>query len=915
MTSAPGLVPGSTLKLHGIQVPRYVRPRFRDSNKEDLHPPNSPKLSESAVLGGSNVDLLAREDALDLIVRRASSLTGPPLAVASANLDHINHFGHGSRWAGSLGASEETEWLTLLDGAPLVAQAKKVTNCEWPRLAGSDLTWPLLEAAEAGGLRVGFLGGRPEAHKLVRDRLAKDFAGLEVAGYWAPERSVLSDVKASLKLAAEVASVNVDILFVCLGKPRQELWIKDFGHLTRSRVLLAFGAAVDFLAGTMRRAPGAVQDAGLEWAWRLVLEPRRLASRYLVDGPAAYLKLHRFSHAEAVLPATNTKAIPAGSRAQAQFLPASVMAGNPSSSFFPLDRHTEVAVLIVTYNSEANVPLLLADLRYETAEQSIKVVVADNSPGNATMDLLAAQPDVHAFRTGGNLGYAAGINLAKRRAGTADAYLVLNPDVRIERGSVNNMLKRMRKSSAGVVVPLLLEDDGSIYPSLRHEPSLSRALGDALFGSHIPDRPSWLSEMDFDPQSYAAPHPVDWATGAALLIRAGVAEAVGDWDERYFLYSEETDFLRRVRSSGATVWFEPDARMQHSRGASGSSPSLDALMATNRIRYVRKFRPAGYAWTFHAAVLLSALLRAPRGGSKGLLSALTNERRWEELPHTDTTFEASLMPEVSVVIPAHNEEAVLGRTLTPLAPYVAAGRIEAVVVCNACTDNTAGVARSFPGVHVVEIPEASKVAALNEADRIAKTWPRVYLDADIELHPAALSTLASALAGGARLAARPDFVYDSRHAHWLVQAYYRARYRMPSQHAHLWGAGIYAVSSEGHARISTFPQLTADDLFVDSLFDGTEKAVLHTAPVVVRTPRTITDLDAILRRTYRGNAQQAVPVSAASRLPELLRTIRGPVSVLDAAVYGIFALRGRVAGRKAGRAAWERDESSRCADS
>lgn len=909
MTSAPGILPRGRRTPAGIHIPRHMEPR----------PQRIPYVGTRATtvlrpyrltLGGSTVHLMEFEEAVKYILARTHDPATAPLAVASANLDHVKHFGHEARWEGALESPGSVEWLTLLDGAPLVAQARRVSGRIWPRLAGSDLTWPILEAAARAGLAVGFLGGQLHTQRLVQERLTADLPALNVAGCWAPERSDVENPAASRLLAAEIAASEVDLLFVCLGKPRQELWIKEHGHLTGAKVMLAFGAAVDFLAGTVRRAPETVRDAGLEWAWRLALEPRRLANRYLVDGPAAYLKLQRHSGGESAdsRPA-GFVGLPQGEARPGHTDRKALPDARPA--FSAVHHRTEVAVLVVAYNSEATLPLLLDDLRNETAEQSIKVIVADNSPTSATMDLLAGHGDVHAFRTGGNLGYAAGINLAMQRAGAADGYLVLNPDIRVEAGSVAKLRQRMHKSAAGAVVPLLLDDEGSIYPSLRREPSLSRALGDAMFGSRFRYRPGFLSEMDYAAEDYIRPHQVDWATGAALLIRPDVIAAVGDWDERYFLYSEETDYLRRIRDCGATVWFEPAARMHHSRGASGSSASLDALMAANRVRYVRKHRPGAYAKAFHGAVILSALLRSPLDGGSQILSAIVRESRWKGLPHSDSTLDPSLMPKASVIIPAHNEEAVLGRTLAPLAPYVEAERIEVVVVCNSCTDSTARVARSFPGVRVLEIPEASKVAALNEAEQIAENWPRLYLDADIELHPAALSALVHALAGDDWLAARPEFVYDSSQADWLVRAYYRARYRMPSQRAHLWGAGAYALNAEGRRRFGEFPRLIADDLFVDALFQPEEKTILNTMPVVVRTPRTVSSLRAILRRTYRGNDEQQMRAPGGAKLVELLGTVRGPMSAFDAMAYAAFALDGRRRPRRGAPAGWERDESSR----
>jgi hypothetical protein len=166
------------------------------------------------------------------------------------------------------------------------------------------------------------------------------------------------------------------------------------------------------------------------------------------------------------------------------------------------------------------------------------------------------------------------------------------------------------------------------------------------------------------------------------------------------------------------------------------------------------------------------------------------------------------------------------------------------------------------------------------------------------------------------LAARPAFRYDTSGASWLVRTNYRARGRVPANARGLWGAGAYALSRAGHDRLGEFPALTGDDYYVDRLFSGSEKAVVATVPVVVRTPRTAASLLAVLRRTYRGNAQQDerfAGQSASRTLRELLSSVRGPLTAVDAAVYAAFAVAGRrrpLVGRRPATA-WERDESSR----
>lgn len=249
-------------------------------------------------VGNVRIDLVDRAAALGLIFDSFS--TADPLAVVSANLDHLHHFADDTAWTSRLPAAPAAEdprgemrWLTLLDGTPLVRKVHSLTGIEWPKLSGSDLIEPILATAAERGLTVGFLGGSAETHAQLRTSVGAKLPGLRIAGTWAPARTEIDDRRRSAEIAADIRAANIDILVVGLGKPRQENWIAAFGLVTGARVLLAFGAAVDFLAGRVRRAPNIVAAMGGEWAWRLILEPRRLGRRYLIQGPPAFLQLHR----------------------------------------------------------------------------------------------------------------------------------------------------------------------------------------------------------------------------------------------------------------------------------------------------------------------------------------------------------------------------------------------------------------------------------------------------------------------------------------------------------------------------------------------------------------------------------------------------------------------------------------------
>lgn len=580
--------------------------------------------------------------------------------------------------------------------------------------------------------------------------------------------------------------------------------------------------------------------------------------------------------------------------------------------FMTADESADFAVIVVTYNSADDIGDLIDSLRPEAADLRLRLIVADNDSTDGTADIVAAQRDVGLVPTGGNRGYAGGINAAMRHAGDADAILILNPDLRVGAGAIRRLFDRLRSdASLGIIVPRILDENGTTAWSLHREPSLLRAASDALFGRHWPGRPAALSEYIREPTSYESARIVDWATGAAMLIRRETADRIGEWDERFFLYSEETDFFRRSRSAGARTLYEPKASVTHRGGGSGVTNDLIALTEVNRIRYFEKHHP-GTAWLYRGIVIIGEQLRRGDPTHARARWALWRRDRWGALPGPSWGEASADCPQCAVIVPAHNEAAVIGRTLRPLSALAEAEQIELVVACNGCTDDTASRAAALAGVRVIEAPEASKTAALNAGDAETTLWPRVYLDADIVLSPRALAAVVSRLNDGDVPAARPAALVDTSHSSQIVRRYYRAREHMPGLSAHLWGAGVYALSESGHDRIGAFPEVIADDFYVDSMFAPHEKTVVSTEPVIVQAPRDARALLAVFTRARRGPAQQSADTGA-STARELARSIRGPQSALDAATFAWVALRARREARRSrgDGPSWERDDTAR----
>lgn len=148
----------------------------------------------------------------------------------------------------------------------------------------------------------------------------------------------------------------------------------------------------------------------------------------------------------------------------------------------------DCGIVIVTYNSERHIGKLLDSLPAAVGGLSTRCLVVDNASADQTVLAIRDRGDACAVEAGRNLGYAGAINLARARIGSCSALLVLNPDLVLEPGAVTELYRALAQPGTGIAVPRLLSDDGRLYLSTRREPSLSRALGEALFGGRWPAR-------------------------------------------------------------------------------------------------------------------------------------------------------------------------------------------------------------------------------------------------------------------------------------------------------------------------------------------------------------------------------------------------------------------------------------------
>lgn len=165
----------------------------------------------------------------------------------------------------------------VADGMPLVWASRGALP---ERVAGADLLYDLCERAATEGWKVFFLGGRPETSKVAIENLVKRYPGLQVSGCYSPPFGSWNEEQNS-EIARRIHEARPDLLIGAFSMPQGEKWLCQNVRRLDVPLSVQLGAALDFAAGAVSRAPHWMQVSGMEWAYRLAMEPRRLTRRYV----------------------------------------------------------------------------------------------------------------------------------------------------------------------------------------------------------------------------------------------------------------------------------------------------------------------------------------------------------------------------------------------------------------------------------------------------------------------------------------------------------------------------------------------------------------------------------------------------------------------------------------------------------
>ena len=245
-----------------------------------------------------------------------------------------------------------------------------------------------------------------------------------------------------------------------------------------------------------------------------------------------------------------------------------------------------LTVVTVTYSPGSHLDRFLSSLTVAT-DRKVRVIIADNgSTDGAPEEAVQRYPGTELLRTGGNLGYGTAVNRAVATLPAGDEFVVVaNPDVVWGPDSIDLLLDAAaRWPQAGSLGPLIRDPDGSVYPSARHLPSLIRGGMHAVVGFAWKANP-WTKSYRQE-RLEPSERPVGWLSGSCLLVRRSAFDAIGGFDERYFMYMEDVDLGDRLGRAGWLNVYVPGSEILHDKGHSTGRDPARNLTAHHTSTYI-----------------------------------------------------------------------------------------------------------------------------------------------------------------------------------------------------------------------------------------------------------------------------------------------------------------------------------------
>ncbi|MGZ7013049.1 MAG: glycosyltransferase [Acidimicrobiales bacterium] len=289
------------------------------------------------------------------------------------------------------------------------------------------------------------------------------------------------------------------------------------------------------------------------------------------------------------------------------------MSDSPPTSGASVDG---VTIVIVTYCSADVIGDCLASMPAGIdGAGPVEIIVVDNDSTDDTVSIAEAAiadaglANARVVRTGHNGGFSFGINRGIAASRPTTHVLVINPDIRLRPGSLARLLEGLDGGS-GIAVPRLVDEHGQLQRSMRREPSIGQDVAQAVLGGRLQARFDLPDEIVQAPDAYRTGFEPDWASGGAMLLSRSCLDDVGPFDESFFLYSEETDFMLRARDVGHPVRLVAEAEFVHLGGELEGSPPLWSMRTINRVRLHRRRHGRASTAVFALVSLVAEAIRA-----------------------------------------------------------------------------------------------------------------------------------------------------------------------------------------------------------------------------------------------------------------------------------------------------------------
>jgi len=272
----------------------------------------------------------------------------------------------------------------------------------------------------------------------------------------------------------------------------------------------------------------------------------------------------------------------------------------------------DVSIVTVTYNSRQLIRRCLESVHAGAEGITHEVIIVDNASSDRTVETVRSEyPNASIVSNGANEGFAFACNQGAA-AGSGRYLLFLNPDTELGPCALAQLCAHLDSNpKAAVVAPQLVYPDGRLQHSLRNFPDVGNQLFEAVSLHRLAPRlTSRFGEVVTDPRFYQRTGSVDWVSGAAMLVRRTAFDAVRGFDERFFLYSEEMDLCRCLRSEGWTVDYLVGPVVVHHHGDT-TRPELFRLQLTSRLLYFDKHFSGARLAALRFVTALGLALRMP----------------------------------------------------------------------------------------------------------------------------------------------------------------------------------------------------------------------------------------------------------------------------------------------------------------